>query len=211
MIYNREHINRTAEKILKEFLNWIEKESLIESIYDSYVRACQEALKKFGVEPKELSVEMLSRLKFEILCFGPALAILLAPQCFNIFRGIFRRQTHGKEGKLLFRDCMWSLRNDIVNELRLNEFGEIILKRIDPQIQYGLGDPLSFDKRCNEYAEAFGDKDHSEIEVFGKKVGMSLDPEHYPVLSIIGGHFAIEIARFIAIELSDHFKDQRTE
>jgi len=47
MKFSREHINQSAEKILKDFLDWIEKESIIESIYDTYVRACGESLKKF--------------------------------------------------------------------------------------------------------------------------------------------------------------------
>lgn len=208
MRFSREHINQSAEKILKDFLDWIEKESLIESIYNTYVRAIDESLEKFGVEARELSNEIFSRLKFEILCFGLSLAILLAPKFFNVSRGMLRRKIHDKEGKLLFRDCIWSLTNDIVNELRLNDFREIILKRVEPQIQFGLGDPLSFDERCNEYAEAFfKDKDGSEIELFGKKIGISLDPNHYPVLSIIGGTFSKIIAEFIGIELKHYFKD----
>ncbi len=155
MKFSREYINQSAEKILKDLLDWIEKESLIESIYDTYVRACDESVKKFGVEAREFSNEIFSRLKFEILCFGSSLAILLALQIFNVSRGMFRRKINDKEGKLFFRDCIWSLTNNIVNELRLNDFREITLKQIDPQIQFGLGDPLSFDMRCNEYAEAF--------------------------------------------------------
>ncbi len=45
MKFSREHINQSAERILKDFLDWIEKESIIESIYDTYVRAFDESVR----------------------------------------------------------------------------------------------------------------------------------------------------------------------
>jgi len=66
---------------------------------------------------------------------------------------------------------------------------EIQCVAIKPQLKFGLGDSVDPADRLQDYVATCMRENGGELVRFGKRIGMALDANHYPVLELIGGCF----------------------
>lgn len=67
---------------------------------------------------------------------------------------------------------------------------ELINMDADLKPEFKLGDNLNPVVRMDEYLYTIKDRLGSEVELFGKNIGKSLDPSHYPILVNLGADYA---------------------
>lgn len=205
MKFDKEYINSSAENILDDILRIIE-DKWIYGIYDIYKEICKTSLEKFDVKVLQLTKEKYNRLYLEILSFSIFFSIIYSSKYFVIKKGLFGKLEPDIENKNYFKDILVHLTEGIIEYGQMNMITEIVIEQLEPELKFGFGENINFWKRVNEYAEVyFSDGSNGkEIKIFGDYIGMSLDPYNYPILSLIGGEYGIEITRNI-IKIIDKY------
>jgi len=185
MTFSQADLARKATDTADLLMYAISEAQIVESICDAYRKVVQDVLVGVGASMRDLGDDDLRRLRFEVLSFC----------VFLMHAHLSGHVTHRPESAFTKPDagetqCFWQRFLARLSE-RLQPAGsdaarEIILQAVRPSIRFGLGEPLSLDRRLSQYRDASRAGQGSELRLFGRHVGLALDPPHYPVLEIIG-------------------------
>jgi len=161
-------------------------QNIIEEILNLYRQFCSsEGARKLGISEKLITNETRLRIHFECLCFSTFCALLQSSHFLTENSQFVVNQKHYK----LFDGVLATELIELCRDAGMNNLSEIVITAITPEVKFGYGDNVNPLNRLEEYRRWFVKKRGSELERFGKRIGMSLDPPHYPLLEMIGGCF----------------------
>lgn len=176
----------------------IHDQKIIDTILDVYKNFCRsDSARKLTILEKPLTDEMFLRLRFECLCFSIFFACLLSSKYLS------------NQGSIeLFGDAIAAALVVHSENTGMGKLGEITLVAIEPELTFGLGEPVNPLDRLKEYRASFVEAQGSEVEHFGKWIGKSLDPPNYPLFEIIGGNFGEILLRLSDNVIAHVFTDR---
>jgi len=192
MAYTCAELEELAATTADHLMYAVTEAGLADAIRDTYVQCCREALAHVGVVPRSLDTEDFRRLRFEMLSFATFLVFGLLRKRVTKHSGLLRREAddagiHYFQGELLRQV------EALASDLGFQQIAETVLLRPDPTRQqppeFGPGGSVTVADRVFQYLEACRREQGSELELFGKHIGLTLDPPHWPVLDIIGGTY----------------------
>jgi len=184
--YSEEEIRSKAQDTLACIYKGIEHYNTVQKLSQTYLSFCESSeAKRLGIKYKHVNNEAETRLLFEIICLATFYTSLIAPKYFPT-REIFRKEPQ-YEPIRYFNNQVGKYLVEMCNREGMTDLKEITVISIEPEIDFGLGEALNPLNRLIEYAKCFAEQPGAEAERFGKYIGKSLDPYHYPILELLGG------------------------
>lgn len=184
--HSEEEIRSKAQSALAYIYKGIKHHNTVQKLSQTYLSFCESSeAKQLGIKYKHINNEVKTRLLFELICLAAFYTSLIAPKYFPT-QEIFRKELpyepiryfNNQVGKYLVEMC---------NKEGMTDLKEITVISIEPEIDFGLGEVLNPLNRLIEYAKCSAEQPGTEAEHFGKYIGKSLDPYHYPILELLGG------------------------
>ena len=187
MAYTQARLQELAGETAQYLTHGLNELQLANAIRDTYAKCCRESLAHVGVVPRELSPEDLQRLDFEMLSFATFLVFGLLKKRIVKRHGLLKRGPDDA-GIRYFQGELLRHVEGIASDLGCQEITETVLLGLDvtQEPEFGPGAQVALADRVFEYLEASETEQGSELRLFGKHIGLALDPPHYPVLEVIG-------------------------
>ena len=146
--------------------------NIAEEICAAYIDLCnQESSKRIGIEANVITEDTIKRILFEVLCFGVFLITIQSPKIIE--ENNYLKKVPGDESYQYFNEnLLFTLLNYAEKEklISLHEYDE----------------PLNATKRVDRYVQLISKEPGSELKLFGKNIGIAINPPHWPLLDVIG-------------------------
>ena len=160
--------------------------NIAEEICSAYIDLYnEESSKKIGLEVNIINEESVKRILFEILCFGVFLITIQSPKIIE--ENKYLKMVPGDESYQYFNEnLLFALLNYVEKE--------------NISSLYDYDEPLNATKRVDSYMELISKEPGSELKLFGKNIGIAINPPHWPLLDVIGAthaEFLVEATNLI--------------
>jgi len=174
-----------AHNTFKSLLNI----SLEEELFTAYYR---DIIKKTpGAEPRKVETEDVLRLKFEIMCFALSHCIV---------SGGIKYFSNNMDNFPKYTKSLLAYFVAYIKRLNISDIREFVPSALEPTSTFEYSGKLDPMKRIKEYVEA-GSPDRV-AEIFVKKVGYAIDPDHQASTSILAAIHAPHIIEEVEVILA---------
>ena len=161
---------------------------IVESILEIYTEFCSsDEARRLKITQANVSDETRLRLRFECIGFCIFLATLQSPKYLTEKKWFLARQN--QKLNQMFHGALATAFIEHSSSSGMSTLREIQLTAISPKPEFGFGGCIDPVGCLDDYRSAFLTENGGELVKFGKRIGMALDPAHYPLLEIIGGNF----------------------
>lgn len=184
MTFDYDTLNRKAEETCVLLVQRIQEGQVVETLWSAYEQICRDVLARFRVRPRKLTPTHRKGVSFEILCFSAFIVMgQEAPKFILRKRFLLGNQPDVKAIRYFNTKLMEHLDSYFSRE-GLGALREVVITAATPDIQFGDGEPLNCAKRIQSYLRSGSSIKGAEL--FGENLALSLDPQNYAVLKILG-------------------------
>lgn len=181
-----------ADQVLVQLDKLLRDQSIVESILEIYSEFCSgDETRRLNILKVSISDDMRMRLHFECMCYCVFLVTLQSSKYFTKKRWFIKRPS--PKLNQLFHGALVTQFLELCKNSGILTLREIQVVAISPEVQFGFGNRVDPIDRLEEYRSAFVKNRGDDLVIFGKRIGMALDPAHYPTLELIGGNFGKQL------------------
>jgi hypothetical protein len=203
MTFDQPSLEEKSEIAFNLLIHLVTQNKLVQFIVSTYEDVCKDVLSKFDIHPRQFELNDRNRLLFEILCFstflitGQEIPKILTRKRFLV------HDVPDKEAILYFNTKLLDHLEAYCIQEDMSNLSEVILTAIDPELQYELGDPLNCMDRIRTYVKSGSPLNGAKK--FAQNIALSIDPQNYAVVKVIGMKYVEPIVDLVRYVLSNVF------
>ncbi len=204
-LYSEAELDVKAKATVLALDRNLEQYNIVQNMCDFYMKFCETPqAKKLSIRSRNITEGVKLRLLFEVLCYTTFLTHKIIPKYIST-KKLLRRKTHfeltryfnNQVAKHLLKFCQ---------DQGMTKLQEVILISSPPEVKIKFGNPLHPIGRLRDYAKSHATKRGTELQRFGRNIGIALDPYHFKTLAALWKKQAANLAKLAEKAITEVFK-----
>lgn len=204
-LYSEAELDVKAKATVLSLERNLEHHNIVQNMCDFYLKFCETPqAKKLSISSRNITEGIKLRLLFEVLCYSAFLTHKIIPKYISTKR-LIRRKTNFELTRYFNNQVARHLLK-FCQDQGMTKLREVVLISAPPEIKIKFGNPLHPIGRLTEYAKSHAKKRGAEVKLFGRHIGVALDPYHFQVLAVLWKKQTTNLTKLTEKVITEVFK-----